>query len=306
MKIHKITFSLICLFLAQLSLAQTPLKYQNERDETHLLGQFQIADLKNDTTYNKWFEPGYEDYTPFEKQPIWAKELKDKQVKIFMGTWCGDSQNWLPKFIKLWDELGLEREQLELIALSDTDENYKQGPNGEEKGWNIHRVPTFIFLEDGKEYARIVEFPHTNLLTDVAQIALGYPSNPSYAGANYFFEVFRNHELSYIQKNINDIYREGYYKVGKYYELVTLAKVWEAAGKNEPALMLLNLNTYYFNTNWYAYYKLAQLQEKMEENKAALENYEKVIIYRPDHEASLEAIKKLKAMVPEKEAESDS
>ena len=44
-----------------------------------------------------------------------------------------------------------------LLKLYDRDEKYKQGPNGEEKGEKIHRVPIFIINRDGKESARIVE-----------------------------------------------------------------------------------------------------------------------------------------------------
>ena len=40
------------------------------------------------------------------------------------------------------------------------------------------------------EYARIVESPKNDLVTDVAQIALGFPSAPNYEGANYLFKVF--------------------------------------------------------------------------------------------------------------------
>jgi len=62
---------------------------------------------------------------------------------------------------------------LEIIALYNG-EKTKQGPNGEEKGMGIHRVPTFIFEQGGKEIARIVEDPATDFETDIAQIALGF------------------------------------------------------------------------------------------------------------------------------------
>ena len=62
-----------------------------------------------------------------------------------MGTWCGDSKEWVPSFLKIWDQLGLDRKKLIFTALYDIDERYKQGPNGEEKGKQIHRVPNFIF-----------------------------------------------------------------------------------------------------------------------------------------------------------------
>ena len=96
----------------------------------------------------------------------------------------------MPQFVKLWDELGLKRSQLRLIGLYNDDERYKTSPNGEEKGKQIHRVPVFIFKSNNVEYARIVESPKNDLVTDVAQIALGFPSAPNYEGANYLFKVF--------------------------------------------------------------------------------------------------------------------
>tara|TARA_B110000305_G_scaffold166436_1_gene184047 strand:- start:71 stop:229 length:159 start_codon:yes stop_codon:yes gene_type:complete len=50
-------------------------------------------------------------------------------------------------------QLDLYRDKLNYTALYDIDEHYKQGPNGEEKGMQIHRVPTFIFKRNGKEIA---------------------------------------------------------------------------------------------------------------------------------------------------------
>ena len=60
------------------------------------------------------------------KKQKWAKNLKNIQVDIYLGTWCGDSKYWVPKFIKLWDELGLNKNQLKLIALYGGKERYKQ------------------------------------------------------------------------------------------------------------------------------------------------------------------------------------
>ena len=44
-------------------------------------------------------------------------------------------------------------------------------------------------LLDGKETARIIESPNTDLETDLAQIALGFPSNPNYRGATRMIEL---------------------------------------------------------------------------------------------------------------------
>jgi hypothetical protein len=51
----------------------------------------------------------------------------------------------VPRFVNYWKAAGLNPSQLSFIALYDGDEEHKQGPAAEEKGLNIHRVPTFLF-----------------------------------------------------------------------------------------------------------------------------------------------------------------
>lgn len=279
--------------------AQNALTYKNEKGDQHLAGPVTIADFKSDTTYANWYNESYESFELQDKKTKWSKNLKDTEVNIYMGTWCGDSQEWVPQFIKLWEALGLNKDQIKITALYDTDEQYKQGPNGEEKGLNIHRVPTFIFKKDGNEYARIVESPSTDLVTDVAQIALGYPSSPNYAAANYLLDLFDQKTIEEIYNNYQDIFYRTYGKVGKYNELNTLGNVLLAADQKKQALVVFQLNTYFFAGNWYTHYKLGETYEKIEENEAALKSYEKAISIKEDHTESLEAIERLKKLVPE-------
>ena len=64
-------------------------------------------------------------------------------------------------------------------------------------------IPVFIFKSNNVEYARIVESPKNDLITDVAQIALGFPSKPNYEGANYLFKILDTEPLEMIEKNMN-------------------------------------------------------------------------------------------------------
>jgi len=72
-------------------------------------------------------------------------------------------------------------EQLEIIALDYRKGHYKTSPTGEEKGLNIIKVPTIIFLKDGKEVNRIVESPLETLEQDIAQIVFKKDYVPNYA-----------------------------------------------------------------------------------------------------------------------------
>ena len=208
---------IICLllgsFLLNVSFAQTQnvQRYENSRGESHLCGAFQIKDLEKDTIYQKWYNKNYLNFNLSNKKRNWVKNLKNVEVDIYLGTWCGDSKKWVSKFVKLWDELGLNRTQLKFIALYDFVEGkYKQGPNGQEKNKDIHRVPTFILKRNDKEIARIVESPNNDLETDLAQTALGYPSNPNYLGATRMIELFNSNSSDSIKNNnnyLNEVYR---------------------------------------------------------------------------------------------------
>ena len=159
--------------------------YKNAKGDSHICGEFSLDYLERDSTYSRWFLKNYSEFKLPNKRIKLKSKLKNTSVDIYLGTWCGDSKKWVPQFVKLWDELGLKRSQLRFIGLYNDDERYKTSPGGEEKGQQIHRVPAFIFKSENIEYARIVESPKNDLITDVAQIALGYPSLPNYEGANY-------------------------------------------------------------------------------------------------------------------------
>ena len=76
-------------------------------------------------------------------------------------------------------------DNLEVIALDNKKTHYKQGPNGEEKGHNIHRVPTFIFYKDNKEVSRIVEHPVETLERDIEKIVTNQRYTFNYIAVNY-------------------------------------------------------------------------------------------------------------------------
>ena len=143
--INKLTTTLFALIIFLSISAQTEKSYIDKKENKHLCGPFELNDLTTDTTYSSWYNENFESFQPELKNKDWAEKLKKTQVDIYIVTWCGDSKTWLPRFMKLCSELGLEEDQINLIALYNGDEKYKQGPNSEEVGKKIHRVPTFIF-----------------------------------------------------------------------------------------------------------------------------------------------------------------
>ncbi len=135
-----------------------------------LLGIHPVDVLKKEP-YTKWFNVTYDAYKPDKKTLDNIKNhLKnDVTVKLYMGTWCEDSQREVPAFIKILDQLGFDRSKLTTIMLSEE----KTSPAGLEKGMNITNVPTIIFYRNGQEINRIVEIPIETLEKDMYVILCG-------------------------------------------------------------------------------------------------------------------------------------
>ena len=87
-------------------------------------------------------------------------------VTIFFGGWCGDSKREVPRFLRLADQSGFPKSRIKLYALDRT----KKSDDGLTEKFGIERIPTFIFLKDGKEMGRITESPKTTLEGDVLTI----------------------------------------------------------------------------------------------------------------------------------------
>ena len=285
---------LILIFCATSSvlLAQSPMTYLDD-NQTHLCGPITIEDLSS-KDYKKWYDENYDAIALSDKSNEWKSNLEDSKVDIYLGTWCGDSRKWVPRFIKLWDDLGLDRQQLNFIALYNGDEKYKQGPNGEEKGKNVHRVPTFIFQKNGAEFARIVEKPVTDLETDIAQIALGYPSAPSYKAATYMIEMFDNNSKEEIEKDFRKHLNAAYRLAGKSSELNTLGYVFLRAGKVDEALLTFRFNTRFFSYNPNVYDSYGEVLAIKGDTKLAITNYEKVLEIDPENKNAKEQLEKLR------------
>jgi len=133
-----------------------------------LLGPIELKDLKK-APHNEWFDTEYTNYNPFAKtldqiQPL----LKDVEIEVFMGTWCGDSQLQVPAFFRILDELEFKGKTT-LIAVDED----KKTPSGSAAAKGITNVPTFIFYKNGTEIHRIVESPIDFLEDDMLAILSG-------------------------------------------------------------------------------------------------------------------------------------
>ncbi|KPM32347.1 Hypothetical protein I595_1999 [Croceitalea dokdonensis DOKDO 023] len=146
-----------------------------------LLGKISVKDLTRGS-YNTWYQSSYESYeVDTATLPYIKKNIKHYELKLFLGTWCGDSKREVPRILKILEQADYPMDLLEIIALDKRPGNYKKGPNGEEKGWKVTKVPTLVFLKDGQEVNRIVERPLKSLEKDMVAILKNRGYLPRYS-----------------------------------------------------------------------------------------------------------------------------
>ena len=262
-----------------------------ESKKSYLLGEINKEGLLFEN-YKTWFLSGYNEYKPNQEivDKI-QKKLKDYNISIFMGTWCGDSRREVPRFYKLLEDAKFPLSQLTVVAVSRETDMYKQSPNHEEKGLNIHRVPIFIFYKNGKEVNRIVEHPVKSLEEDIHSIL-----NDNYT-SNYYL-------VTEINKIIDDpnFYDKALKSVVNYkmlaknmYELNTYSKILTTTNRADKAIDVLKLNTKLFQENPAVYVSLANALLKNDTKTEALENYEKAYQLNPKNSNVKNSIDQLKS-----------
>jgi thiol-disulfide isomerase/thioredoxin len=104
------------------------------------------------------------------------KELKGIKIRAFMGTWCGDSKRETPHFYKILEETNYNLNNLELVTVNRS----KKTPDNLQEGYNIKKVPTFIFYKGDKEIGRYVEYARESLEKDLLKIVSGENYKHSY------------------------------------------------------------------------------------------------------------------------------
>ncbi len=112
-----------------------------------------------------------ENYNNFKPDTEFIKVLNEKienmlRIDIYLGIWCGDSENNVPKFMKILNGLDKTIEINYYLCERKKDKTIKYFV--EDK--NIIKVPTFVFYSKNVEIGRIIENPNKSLLEDFLEI----------------------------------------------------------------------------------------------------------------------------------------
>jgi thiol-disulfide isomerase/thioredoxin len=151
----KFLFTAFIVFvLGTIAFAQNQFQVFSERpNEKTYKGIISREALTADTSFT-WLNSA-RSFVP-EKNAIEAlKKNKDSiQLLVFMGTWCEDSQDIIPKFYSLTDAAGFSQDRITLIGV----DRKKTTLSHLTEALGIINVPTIIVMKNGKERGRIVEY----------------------------------------------------------------------------------------------------------------------------------------------------
>jgi len=257
----------------------------------YLLGKINKEGLTS-ANYNGWFTKNYDNYQPDETvlRNI-ANTLKDYEILLFMGTWCGDSKREVPRFYKILELSDYPMEQLTAVALSSQADMYKQSPEHEEKGLNIHRVPTFILYKNGKEVNRIVEEPVESLEKDIQKIVSANSYSSNYHTVTKIHTVLQSSGLQGLKKASKDIINEN--ELESMYELNTYAHILFTSNKTSESIAVLKLNQTLFPDNYRTYQNLGNKYARLGKRKKALKYYKQAQNIEPNDQRLNKSISEL-------------
>ncbi len=122
------------------------------------------------STGEDW-QKSYEGYEVDEELLKKIKNALDEgyRIDVYLGLWCKDSVNNVPKFIKIIDTLDMEKLRVNYFTVERSD---KQDAQYFVPEFEIERVPTFIFYCDDIEIGRIIENPEKSMIEDFLDILL--------------------------------------------------------------------------------------------------------------------------------------
>lgn len=260
----------------------------------YLLGKINKSGLEGEH-YKSWFSKNYKDYQPNTSiTDAIASNLKSYSITVFMGTWCGDSKKEVPRFYKVLDTCNFPMDQLTVVAVSRQPDMYKQSPQHEEAGLNIHRVPTVIFYKDGKEINRIVEHPVKTFEEDIQNIVTtnNYKSNYQIVAA--VDKILKKKGVKGLKKKRKKLIKNYKDMVTSMYELNTYGRILYGTNRIKEAIAVFKLNVELFPDQPRAYMSLANTLGVSGEKEKAIKVLENAIKLHPDNDdlkQNLEVIK---------------
>ncbi|MGB1232386.1 MAG: thioredoxin family protein [Winogradskyella sp.] len=295
MKTNILTIIMALLVVFQINAQALNQEISDDGDSPFLLGKINKNGLEGEN-YTTWFTKNYNDYKPnITIINAIASELKTYSIKLFMGTWCGDSKKEVPRLYKVLEACNFPLTQLENVALSRKTGMYKQSPQHEEAGLNIHRVPTVIFYKNGKEINRIVEHPKQTFEKDIEAIITNNNYKSNYQIVADVHTILQKNGIKGLKKNKKQLLRTYKGKVKSMYELNTYGYILFTTEKQNEAISVLKLNTKLFPNEPNTFVSLSTKLAKTGHIKMAKKSLKKALKLDPKNKLALKSMEALKS-----------
>jgi len=162
----KLFFAVIVLFTQIVfSQGKSEITTDEKTGKPMLVGEV-TREAFEDTSF-MWFDNEYSEYRVDTTSLIgFAEKIKQINFKIILGTWCEDSQMFVPRLIKIFDKINIPEQNFNLICV----DREKKDLSGEVENLEIQLVPTIIIYSGDQEVGRIVEAPQENLEKDIVRL----------------------------------------------------------------------------------------------------------------------------------------
>lgn len=158
-KLFLIATTFTILFMHKQLIAQETNKVQADEDKQEVPQHLDKEELTfrevKEIPAMEFFARQKETHPNPEIIDVIHRGLHQTEIKIFIGAWCEDSKEMIPKIESLFTIAGFPPDELIVYMLDEQ----KKSKSGIEKEYNVKFVPTIIFLNEGKELGRIVEQP---------------------------------------------------------------------------------------------------------------------------------------------------
>jgi thiol-disulfide isomerase/thioredoxin len=256
-------------------------EFVNEKGTAMLIGHNAPYMLKQGI-YKEWYDKHYSEYAPdnLTTQSL-SSLLKGTTIEVFLGSWCGDSKREVPRMMKILEQAKFDTSNIHLIFVDHTLAAYKQSPQHEEKGKNIHRVPTFIIYGGNEEIGRIIESPVLSLEKDMLSILRKQGYTPKYTAIPEWQKIKARKKMMSAD-NLNSIADKLKSFCTATGEFNAYGYMLLSSGQKEEAGNVFRLNAIMFPEKPVVYSSLGEFYFQMGEKSSAKKCYEKVLQLKPD------------------------
>jgi hypothetical protein len=140
----------------------------DEKSNSDILYGYTKLEAFQTVPYDSWynFERGEYQIDTVTIAKIKSLNLNHIGITIVMATWCSDSQQEIPWFVKILESIGYDLNKLKIINVDR--QKFAEGTTVNKL--KIEKVPNIIFYKDKKELGRIIESPTESLEKDMLKI----------------------------------------------------------------------------------------------------------------------------------------